>query len=78
MVMRVVPGAGVEVVTVAPGTPAARAGLEAGDLIVSADGIEQPDSTGILRAYRSAARGGAVLVTVRRGGQHRVLALEKL
>jgi S1-C subfamily serine protease len=78
MVLRTVRGAGVEVVTVAPGSAAADAGVEAGDLIVAADGVEQPAAGAIERAYRTAPRGGSVLLTIRRGLQHRVVAVEKL
>jgi hypothetical protein len=76
-VLRTVAGAGAEVVTVRPGTAAARAGLMAGDFIVAIDGAGTPTSETVLDRYRALANGGALLLTVERGMQHRVLALER-
>ena len=76
-ISRGVPGAGVEVVTVGRRTPSDSAGLQPGDLIVAVDGQSEPRIADIARQYRAAAPGRALLLTVRRGERHHVLALEK-
>jgi putative serine protease PepD len=55
--------------TVAPGGPAARAGLQPGDVIVRFDGQPVDDADTLLDALRSAAPGSRVSVTFLRGGQ---------
>lgn len=70
-------GAGIEVVTVSSGGPAARAGLQRGDLITELDGEPARDAAALARRFRSAASGAALLLTVQRGQQYRVVALEK-
>ena len=77
MLLRAIDGAGIEVVALEPRMPGARAELQRGDLIVAIDGRPAVASEALLRAYRERPRGGAVLLTVRRGTQHRVVALEK-
>ena len=72
-----VPGAGIEIVTVHNGGPAQRAGLQRGDVIVAVDGVPARDAAALARRFRSAAAGTPLLVTVQRGQEHRVLALEK-
>ncbi len=74
---RTVAGVGIEVVTAAPGSPAAHAGLQRGDLIVAADGQKAPTAADLLRRFRAADQGAAILLTVQRGSQYRVLALER-
>lgn len=74
---RNVPGAGIEIVTVRPGSAAAAAGLQPRDLIVALDGQQAPNSATLARRYRGAAEDAAVLLTVKRGERHHVLALEK-
>jgi hypothetical protein len=74
---RTVAGVGVEVVTLAPGSPAAQAGLQRGDLIVAVDGQKAPTAADVLRRFRAAEQGSGVLVTVQRGSQFRVFALER-
>ena len=76
-VLRTVPGTGSEVVIVTPDSVAAAAGLLRGDIITSLDGRPAPDEAAIERAFRALARGAALLLTVERGTQHRVLAIEK-
>jgi S1-C subfamily serine protease len=68
---------GIEVVTSAPGSPAARAGLQRGDLILAADGQKAPTAADLLRRFRTADQGAGILLTVQRGSQYRVLALER-
>jgi S1-C subfamily serine protease len=76
-VLRNAEGAGVEAVTTVPGGPAAAAGLQRGDLIVAVNGNPAPTVAAFERAYRAAAPDQALLLTVQRGSQHVVLALEK-
>jgi hypothetical protein len=76
-VLRNVPGAGAEIVTIQPGGAAAQAGLRAGDLIVALEQTRQPDASSIERAFRTARPGEALLLTIRRDTDHQVLALEK-
>jgi len=74
---RHVPGAGIEVVTVADPSAAAAAGLSRGDLIVAIDGEPARDMAVLTRRFRAADEGSAILITIQRNQQHRVLALEK-
>ena len=74
---RTAPGIGTEVITVAAGSAAARAGLQRGDLILAADGDKAPDAATLERRFRTAAAGSALLLTVQRGDRYRVIALEK-
>ena len=75
-VLRVVPDVGAEVVTVQPGSVAARSGLQRGDLVLALDGVAK-DTTSIPRAFRALPPGGALLLTIRRNAEHRVIAVEK-
>jgi S1-C subfamily serine protease len=77
LVGRTVAGVGTEVVTVVPGSAAALAGLQRDDLILAADAQKAPTSADLLRRFRSAEQGAAILLTVQRGSHHRVLALER-
>lgn len=77
MVLRTVPDLGTEVVAVRRGGAAARSGLAVGDVIVRFEGRDDPASPELLRAYRAAAPGAALLLGVQRGSQHLVVALEK-
>jgi putative serine protease PepD len=60
-------GTGAQLVQVQPGTPAARAGLEVGDVITAVGDRIVTTSTELTAAVRSAAPGDAVALTVRRG-----------
>jgi serine protease Do/serine protease DegQ len=68
---------GVLVRAVAPGSPAANAGLRASDLIVAANGVRVGNRTDLSNAWRAAAnRGGNTLVLqVRRGGETTIILL---
>jgi S1-C subfamily serine protease len=77
LTLRIIDGAGIEVVALEPQMPGARAELQRGDLIVAIDGRAALSADTLLRTYREKPRGGAVLLTVRRGTEHRVIALEK-
>ena len=74
---RTVSGAGIEVVAVRDHTPASRAGLARGDLIVAIDGAAAESSDQLERLFRTAAADTAWLLTVQRGGDRQTLALEK-
>lgn len=76
-VLRPVSGTGAEIVRVESDTPAFRAGLRQGDLIVALDGATQPDPDAVLRRFRAAGEGELLLITVHRDGRHRVVAVEK-
>jgi S1-C subfamily serine protease len=76
-VLRSLSGTGSEVVTVAPGGAADRAGLRRGDVIIAMDDAQRPAPAVIDRWFRAASPGDAVLLTVRRDGEHRIVALEK-
>lgn len=77
IVGRVAPGAGVEVVAVRSGSPAARAGIQRGDLIVFIGSRQAPGTGDIARAFQKLAPGDTVLVGIYRGQQHQIVALEK-
>lgn len=66
---------GALVIDVSPNTPAARAGLEAGDVIVRAGGREVNDPDDVQRALRGAEEGRVALEIVRQG-RRRELTLE--
>lgn len=70
-------GLGTEVLAVMGQGPAAAAGLQPGDLILTIDGRQTPDTEYIGSRYRAAAAGSALLMTVLRDGRHHLLALEK-
>jgi S1-C subfamily serine protease len=77
LVLRVVRGSGASVVSVQPGSAAARAGIQAGDTLSAFDGVIAPTPAQVERAYDASAGGRAMLVGVRRGDVHLVLALER-
>jgi S1-C subfamily serine protease len=77
LILQTIRGAGAEVLAADPGTAAGRAGLRAGDLVVRLGDKRAPEAGDILKAYAAARAGDALLLTVRRGTQHLVLALEK-
>jgi serine protease Do len=60
--------AGLRVVEVVPGSPAARAGLHAGDLVLTVGRTEVNDAQGIQRQLFAEAIGSELPVTVLRGG----------
>ena len=61
--------AGVEIVEVAPGSPAERAGLRVEDLIVELDGVAIASVDDIQRSMTEAAIGSAITLRVLRGEQ---------
>ena len=77
LTMRAVPLVGVEIVRVDPGSAAARAGLEAGDMVTLIGEVERPTPAQVISAFQVAPDDHPLLVGVTRGDSHRVLALEK-
>ncbi len=63
--------AGAAVVDVGPGTPAASAGLQVGDVIVAIDGQQIADPDGLSTAIGAHKPGDRVTVTYQRGGARR-------
>jgi len=59
---------GAEVVRVPSGTPASRAGLRQGDVVVAVDGKPVTDGIGLIVAIRSHQPGETITLTVERGG----------
>lgn len=68
-----VPDSGILVVDVAPGTPAMRAGLESGDVIVRADSVTITSPAGMLRALQLATGRRMELSVLRRGQLQRLM-----
>ena len=62
-------GQGAVIVSVQPGTPAAVAGVEAGDLVVAADGMPIDGSAGLIAAIRDLRPGDTASITVIRNGE---------
>jgi S1-C subfamily serine protease len=66
---------GLEVASVGPGTPAERAGLVAGDLLLALDATLLADASGLHRALRHIAIGSPHTLRVLRGAQERTLEI---
>jgi len=77
LTMRAVPRIGVEIVRVDPESAAARAGIEAGDVMTLIGEIERPTPIQVTRTFLAAPDDRPLLVGVTRGDRHRVLALGK-
>jgi S1-C subfamily serine protease len=61
--------AGIRVVSVAPGGPAAQAGLRPGDVIVAAGGQPIEGASQLVSAVERTGVGSALVLTVSRAGQ---------
>ena len=77
LTMRAIPRIGVEIVRVDPGSAAARAGIEAGDVMALIGEIERPTPAQVTRAFLATPEDRPLLVGVTRGDRHRVLVLGK-
>jgi hypothetical protein len=75
LVLRGVDGRGAEVVRVAPGSAADRAGLAPGDLITLVANVSAPTPADVVSAFAGAREGRPLLLAVTRGDGHRVLTL---
>jgi len=67
--------AGALVASVAAGSPAAAAGLKAGDLVVSVDGVPVEDPNGFDYRFATKPLGGTAKVGIRRQGRETVVAV---
>lgn len=77
LTMRAVPRVGIEVLRVQPGSAAARAGFETGDLLTVFGELEAPTPAQASRAFTAAPSGRPLLAAVTRGGTHHVFTLQK-
>jgi putative serine protease PepD len=62
-------GQGAVIRSVEPGTPAASAGVEAGDLVIAADGAAIDGATGLIAAIRDLEPGDSTTITVLRDSE---------
>jgi hypothetical protein len=67
------PGPGVKVAAVLPGTPAEKAGIRKGDVLLSLDGTKLGDLRAFADALRARAPGDVVKITLRRGTQEKTV-----
>lgn len=77
LTLRTMPRIGVEVVHVLPRSAAARAGIQAGDIITRAGEIESPSAAHISRLFGDGSQGGSLVVALTRDQEHHVLAISK-
>jgi len=77
LTLRAVPRRGAEVLRVEPGSAAALAGIEAGDVIVSVGGRPAPGPADVRRVFAEAGSDRSLVVAVARGADHRVLVIDK-
>ena len=77
LTMRAVPRRGSEVLRVEPGSAAAHAGIETGDVIVNLGGRPAPAPAEVSRIFAAATSDWPLIATLARGATHRVLVLEK-
>jgi len=75
--LRTVPGIGSEVIRVASGSAAARAGLRQGDVITLAGAVSAPSARQLARAFAAAPADRPLLAAVTRGDSHFVVGIEK-
>jgi S1-C subfamily serine protease len=66
-------GAGVQVVEVADGSPAAKAGVELEDIIIKVDGAEVTENRDIVTKVQGAKAGDKLKLTVKRGSAQKEL-----
>lgn len=62
--------AGVAIANIDRASPAARAGLRPGDVVVAVNGTRVETAQGLIKAVAATSPGNAVRLTVRRGGQN--------
>jgi len=77
LTLRTLPRVGAEVLHVLPRSIAARAGIQAGDVITKAGDVESPSSAQIARLFAAESPGESLVVALTRGQDHRVLAVAK-
>jgi hypothetical protein len=77
LTMRTDARVGAEVTRVERGSAGDAAGIAAGDLVTAIGSIDAPTPAQVRAAFASLARGDSVIVAVRRGGAHRVTAIQR-
>jgi hypothetical protein len=77
LTMRAAPRIGVEIVRVERGSAADVAGIVAGDLITAVGDTSTPTPAQVRNAFASMHGGELVILAVRRGATHRVVALQR-
>src|ERR1700741_3812723 len=77
LTMRTAPGIGVEIMRVERGSAADAAGIVAGDLGTAVGDTSAPTPAQVRNAFASMDGGELVILAVRRGATHRVVALQR-
>ena len=77
LTLRTIPRIGAEVVHVLPRSAAARAGIQAGDVITRAGDVDTPSAAHVSRLFVTESQGGSLVVALTRDQDHRVLAINK-
>jgi len=77
LTLRTVPRTGATITRVDEGSPAARAGLEPGDVLTLVGDVRAPTAAQAARALAAAPRGRPVIVGFTRAGAHRLLTIER-
>jgi len=77
LTLRTDPQIGAAVVRVDADSPAARAGLQSGDVLTLVGDIQTPTAAQVTHALATAARERPILLGVMRGSSHRLVALER-
>jgi PDZ domain-containing protein len=77
LTMRRVAGVGAEVMRVQRGSAADQAGIVAGDLVTAIDSVTAPTPSQVSSAFASIQRGELLIAAIRRGGAHRVVAVQR-
>ena len=75
--LRAIPKVGTEVLSVAPRSRAARAGMREGDVVTVIAGRPMPTPAQVMRTFASLPAGESILVALTRGTEHHVVAIEK-
>ena len=77
LTMRTAPRLGAQVLRVERGSAGGAAGIAAGDLVTAVGGIDAPTAAQVRLGFASLARGELLIVAVRRGEAHRVMAIQR-
>jgi hypothetical protein len=77
LTLRTIRRTGAEVVRVDPGSAAAAAGLQSGDVITLVGDVEQPTAPQVTRTLAATSRERPVIIAITRGSSHHVVVLER-
>lgn len=77
LMLRTVAGMGVEVMRVDPGSTAAAAGVEPGDILTAIGDINAPGASQVRLAFAAARRGDLLTIAITRGSTHRMVVLQR-